>query len=309
MARSLASPSSTTFRAVGILILGAALSSGILAAPTRCPMIPSSIGARDLQSQSSSDGLGTLSEGQTRRLATLQRDSAPRQTVDASLTIDDPEYVIDSSYPNVTSVSVSLDQPVALLKRGQGGSREEQEPKKEKKKKWEIRELRMKAPHFMVYFEEIDFAWMIASGPHANEAIRKAGLLQVITDDEATLQNEVIPSVEKGLQYNLKEYRGKEADLERMRTLASQFSAFWETELENMQDTFPIIQHEWSEARNAHPGPHRERACRAVFNERGDDLKWIYEVASIAEKQEVIDENTFKPYKELYQEWNRRYNL
>ncbi|KAJ3968748.1 hypothetical protein EV361DRAFT_399044 [Lentinula raphanica] len=79
---------STASRVVAVLILGAAISSSVLAAPTRSPMIASSIGARGLQSQSSSsDGLGTLSEGQTRELASL-KDDVPRQSGDG-LTIDD----------------------------------------------------------------------------------------------------------------------------------------------------------------------------------------------------------------------------
>ncbi|KAJ3757103.1 hypothetical protein EV360DRAFT_84321 [Lentinula raphanica] len=71
MTRSIASRS-TASRAVAVLFLGAALSSGVLAAPTRSPMIPSSIGVRDLQSQSSSDGQGTLSEGRIRELTMIQ---------------------------------------------------------------------------------------------------------------------------------------------------------------------------------------------------------------------------------------------
>ncbi|KAJ3834489.1 hypothetical protein F5878DRAFT_712652 [Lentinula raphanica] len=89
--------STTASRAVAVLIIGAALSSGVLAAPTRSP-IPYSIRARDLvQSQSTSDGLGTLSEGQTRTLATVLEREVPRR-------------------PSV-SVSVGLEQRVDLAKR------------------------------------------------------------------------------------------------------------------------------------------------------------------------------------------------
>ncbi|KAJ3717178.1 hypothetical protein C8R42DRAFT_678136 [Lentinula raphanica] len=79
---------STASRVVAVLVLGAAISSSVLAAPTPSPMIASSFGARGLRSQSSSsDGLGTLSGGQTRELASL-KDDVPRQSGDG-LTIDD----------------------------------------------------------------------------------------------------------------------------------------------------------------------------------------------------------------------------
>ncbi|KAJ3766920.1 hypothetical protein FB446DRAFT_756563 [Lentinula raphanica] len=103
MTRSLASRS-TTSRAVAILILGAALSSGVVAAPTRSPLVSSSIGARDLQSQSSSDGLGTLFEGPIRNLTTIQL-SVPRQNGDG-LTIDDLEH--GRSDPGNVLVAVKL---------------------------------------------------------------------------------------------------------------------------------------------------------------------------------------------------------
>ncbi|KAJ3766924.1 hypothetical protein FB446DRAFT_756598 [Lentinula raphanica] len=111
MTRSIAS------RAVAVLILGAALSSGVLAAPTRSPMIPSSIAARDLvQSQSSSGGLGALSEGQTRQLATLSEREVPRQNVDGLTPFDDSKNGEDGADPSV-SVSVGLEQRVDLVKR------------------------------------------------------------------------------------------------------------------------------------------------------------------------------------------------
>ncbi|KAJ3725439.1 hypothetical protein C8R42DRAFT_763209, partial [Lentinula raphanica] len=112
MTRSTASHS-TTSRAVAVLILGAALSSGVLAAPTRSPMTPSSIGARDLQSQSSSDGLGTLSEGE---LPTLQH-GVPRQSGDGLTPFDDSENGEDGANPDI-SVFGSLEKRVDLLKRG-----------------------------------------------------------------------------------------------------------------------------------------------------------------------------------------------
>ncbi|KAJ3717177.1 hypothetical protein C8R42DRAFT_724808 [Lentinula raphanica] len=103
MTRSIASRS-TASRAVAVLFLGAALSSGVLAAPTRSPMIPSSIGVRDLQSQSSSDGQGTLPEGRIRELTTVQR-SVSRHNGDG-LTIDDLEH--GRSDPGNVSVAVKL---------------------------------------------------------------------------------------------------------------------------------------------------------------------------------------------------------
>ncbi|KAJ3757098.1 hypothetical protein EV360DRAFT_84317 [Lentinula raphanica] len=103
MTRSIASRS-TASRAVAVLFLGAALSSGVLAAPTRSPMIPSSIGVRDLQSQSSSDGQGTLSEGRIRELTMIQP-SVSRQNGDG-LTINDLEH--GRSDPGNVSVAVRL---------------------------------------------------------------------------------------------------------------------------------------------------------------------------------------------------------
>ncbi|KAJ3756018.1 hypothetical protein EV360DRAFT_72352 [Lentinula raphanica] len=118
---------------VAVLIVGAAVSSGVLAAPTRSLMIPSSIppssiSARGLQSQSSSDGLGTMSAGQTRELATtLQHggvehaNTVPRQHGDLTLD-DDSEYGKDGS-KSFVPVFVNLEQRFDLSKRGNKNSK------------------------------------------------------------------------------------------------------------------------------------------------------------------------------------------
>ncbi|KAJ3819610.1 hypothetical protein F5880DRAFT_1616312 [Lentinula raphanica] len=109
---------STASRAVAVFIIGAAISSGVLAAPAPSPMTPTMTGAQTqgLISRSSDGPVGMLSEGQTQEFAARQRGGVehativPRQNANR-LTFDEPEYGEDAIEPKVP-VSVNL------LKRG-----------------------------------------------------------------------------------------------------------------------------------------------------------------------------------------------
>ncbi|KAJ3968751.1 hypothetical protein EV361DRAFT_952073 [Lentinula raphanica] len=74
---------STASRAVAVFIIGAAISSGVLAAPAPSPMTPTMTGAQTqgLISRSSDGPVGMLSEGQTQEFAARQRGGVEHATI------------------------------------------------------------------------------------------------------------------------------------------------------------------------------------------------------------------------------------
>ncbi|KAJ3774456.1 hypothetical protein FB446DRAFT_728909 [Lentinula raphanica] len=112
----------TASQTVAIFILGTAISSGILAAPTLYAK------SFDPTSTQPSDGLDSLSKGQLREFATAQHDGVvyanvvPRQNGESLTPDDDSKYGKDG---NDSNVSVNLEQRGNLSKRGGGGSKQD----------------------------------------------------------------------------------------------------------------------------------------------------------------------------------------
>ncbi|KAJ3819606.1 hypothetical protein F5880DRAFT_1616306 [Lentinula raphanica] len=317
MTRSTTASRSTTSRAVAVLILGAALSSGVLAAPTRSPMTPSSIGARDLQSQSSSDGVGTLSKGE---LPTLQH-GVPRQSGDGLTPFDDSENGEDGANPDVSEISVSSEQRVDLLKRSgclpncwstptyeddtpllggekTGGVPELELPGLNAEEREKERFLRKQEKKIQSWFNNLEVERRRLASESASEP-----MITLIFRHEASLNR--LLSITYG--------REKPQYVPDLRT---QMITLWETfqssvrvQMEHQYHFLEYLKSDWALAcrNDAHSsGGH---ARRKVFDDHREFSTFIYELTHAALQFQVISPDDFKPYEEMFAEWHKEYNF
>ncbi|KAJ3766923.1 hypothetical protein FB446DRAFT_361958 [Lentinula raphanica] len=325
MTRSTTASRSTTSRAVAVLILGAALSSGVLAAPTRSPMTPSSIGARDLQSQSPSDGLGTLSEGE---LPTLQH-GVPRQSGDSGLTpFDDSENGEDGAdvNPDVSEISVSSEQRVDLLKRSgclpicwttstheddtpllsgekTGGVPDLELPGLNAKEREKKQFLNDKAEEIQSWLHGLEVEHQRLASDPASEWAASEQMTTLIFRHGASL-NRLF-----SITYGRKKPQYVPALHTQIIALWKEFQSFVRAQMEHQYHFLEYLKSDWELAcrNDAHSsGGH---ARRKVFDDHRNFSTFIYEFTHAALQFQVISPNDFKPYEEMFAEWHAYYGF
>ncbi|KAJ3819823.1 hypothetical protein F5880DRAFT_1044215 [Lentinula raphanica] len=317
--------STTASRAVAVLIIGAALSSGVLAAPTRSP-IPYSIRARDLvQSQSTSDGLGTLSEGQTRTLATVLEREVPRRYSDGLTPFDDSEN--GEADPSV-SVSVGLEQRVDLAKRinffskkrrpkddeestqllsGDSGQVEaaggvqypgaveglETQHLRRDNAKEVKRFFREKEAIIQSWFNGLSKQWWDLGKLDLEQSrISRAELLS----RNGYTFNDVL-----GLMNKLTEKPGYVDNLvKQMKSLRGQFRHFLNDEVERTHADFLDMHAAWTNA------PDHD-ARFEVFHSFQGFFRDVYRVARAARVFSVLEKEAFAPYQKILNEWHQEF--
>ncbi|KAJ3763639.1 hypothetical protein F5880DRAFT_1503127 [Lentinula raphanica] len=271
----------TASQTVAIFILGTAISSGILAAPTLYPK------SFDPTSTQPSDGLDPLSKGQLREFATAQHDGVvyanvvPRQNGDSLTPDDDSKYGKDGNDSNV-SVSVNLEQRGNLSKRGGGGSKQDfvenenspllSDQRAEEQTTKELKKLRQKQREEEQKREELIEKLLKENGKN------KLSLLRMETECEDS---------------ELQELRTRAI------TLWRQYKGFMEGELAKAGFFYHQLQSQWDEASKKPKGNDRKEARHEVFTANQEDLNWMYTFGDKARKVALIDEATKEFLKKL----------
>ncbi|KAJ3722660.1 hypothetical protein C8R42DRAFT_641983 [Lentinula raphanica] len=185
---------STASHALAILILGASISTGVLAAPVHSPMTPSSMGAltgaQGLSSQSSSNGLGQrlLCEGHSPELVRANL-VVPRRESELGLTSDDLAMYEPKDGVDPISGSAILDQQVRELSKRTYTQEELEDPKIPPPSLLTKEYLRENEVKFFCWFVELEYRWkkLAAELEHgAPEPSRKSSV-KLISDHQQSL--------------------------------------------------------------------------------------------------------------------------
>ncbi|KAJ3745959.1 hypothetical protein EV360DRAFT_90024 [Lentinula raphanica] len=280
--------STAVSRAVAVFIIGAAISSGVLAAPAPSPMTPTTTGAQTqgLISRSSDGPVGMLSEGQTQEFAARQRGGVehativPRQNADR-LTFDEPEYGEDASEPKVP-VSVNL------LKRGNTHSAARGITKKDA-----IEYLTEHSSEASTYITSIKSQWDDARTTEPESARMKACLQVLAAEDNGVRIRQLYDTLNAAQDPQFH-------DLQTMTTYLWFSVSDWDSQAHrHATENYARIQPLWKATSRQHD------ARRALFEKYQYEVEWMADFSKVAFKMQLCDKNLADNYAKLWAKFKK----
>ncbi|KAJ3717179.1 hypothetical protein C8R42DRAFT_645057 [Lentinula raphanica] len=304
MTRSNASPSAAS-HALAILILGATISSGVLAAPTRSPMIPSSMGA---QTQGLSlDGPVPLSEGHTLECTTLPCGGVVHANIVAQ---QKSEALARDNLDDSENGTVGGDQRVDLLKRGnvcssrkkkyssqntdqhvscQNVSEQPEGSSEERRHQGILRELEN-----------------LPTKPKAIEQVEnRVASVKIISEYHEPV-DKLISTVNKEQAPRYDSIKERAAKLKR------RFNGFLLEETVSIEYESLSLISKWEDTYSASEASKKRQLIverRQLYDQNKDSFRYAYAVAEVAEALGVLPDGQFAKYKELFDDWRDRYSF
>ncbi|KAJ3756628.1 hypothetical protein EV360DRAFT_84780 [Lentinula raphanica] len=269
---------STASHALAILILGASISTGVLAAPVHSLMTPSSMGAL---TGAQAQGQRPLSEGHSPEVVHANF-VVPRREIEGLTRSDD----------------------LALLEKDGDDSDEELEDPKVPSlpTKTEAEEyLRENKAKLLSWFSKLEASWEELSAKLEDPPGRISSV-KLISEHQNSLYRLHLAL------YNLRAENTRYQSLDkRVITLRNRFHAFAERELTRTEKEFYEMRRNWAEALKVPSGTAQDEACLKVYNDYKEFFEYIYAVAASAKA--VISEGLFNGYKKIFDDWHERYSF
>ncbi|KAJ3832590.1 hypothetical protein F5878DRAFT_451904 [Lentinula raphanica] len=338
MTRSNASPSAAS-HALAILILGATISSGVLAAPTRSPMIPSSMGAQTYGL--SLDGPVPLSEGHTLECTTLPCGGVVHANIVAqqkseALARDNLDDSENGTVGGDPSISLFFKQRVDLLKRGNVCSSRnkkvscqndsEQDSKNigkaspgpsdsEQRRHQGILETLENLPTKpkaeeqvkIAWFEDLEARWQhLADNLGSNPEENRVASVKIISEYHEPV-DKLISTLDKEQDSRYNSIK------ERAEKLRKRFRGFLDEQTVSIKQESLSLIRKWEYTYIPLKDPKKlaplivER--RQLYDQNKDSFRYAYAVAEVAEALGVLPAGEFAQYKELFDDWHLRYSF
>ncbi|KAJ3757104.1 hypothetical protein EV360DRAFT_71411 [Lentinula raphanica] len=304
MTRSNTFPSAAS-HTLAILILGATISSGVLAAPTRSPMIPSSMGAQT--HGLSLDGPVPLSEGHTLECTTLPCGGVVHANIVAQ---QKSEALARDNLDDSENGTDGGDQRVDLLKRGNVCSSRNKKVSCQNDSEQDSKNIGKASP-----------------GPSDSEQRRHQGILETLenlpTKPKAIEQVKIAWFEDLEAQWqHLADNLGSNPEENRVASvkIISEYHEPVDKLISTLDKILVSIKQEslslirkWEYTYIPLKDPKKlaplivER--RQLYDQNKDSFRYAYAVAEVAEALGVLPAGEFAQYKELFDDWHLRYSF